>query len=168
MLTLGAEAAALGTQGMFWSLFHMGTPGGNLQQTKAQVCSRATPAHRSLMSFNDRSKSQGLECSRGSLEPQHRQPLASRVWEQLQVAKQCAKACSSPRPDRGVHMMPFCYCQWLGICVNAAPLLKKVLISSENQEGFVFSGKMPLPPSSPPLCPTSCDSPLFLLVLKYI
>lgn len=57
----GAEAAAVGTQGTFWSLFHMGTPGSNLQQTEPQVSTRATSARRSLISINDRSKSQGLQ-----------------------------------------------------------------------------------------------------------
>lgn len=83
----------------------MGTPGSNLQQTKPQVCPRATSAHGSLISFNDRTMSQGLECSCGSLESQHRQPPASRVLGQLQVVKHCAKAHSSSREDRGVHLM---------------------------------------------------------------
>lgn len=147
----------------------MGTPGGNLQQTKPQVCTRATSAHRNLISFNDRSESEGLECSRGSLESQHRQPLASRVWGQLQVAKHCAKAYSSSREERGVHMMPLFYLPVAWHLYKPCALVKKtVMISSKNKECFVFSGKLPLPHSSPPLCPTSCDSPLFLLVLKYI
>lgn len=92
----GAEAAAVGSQGTFWSLFHMGTPGSNLQQTEPQVSTRATSAHRSLISINDRNKSQGLQCSHGSLESQH---------GHFQVVKHRAKAYSSSRAERGVHMM---------------------------------------------------------------
>lgn len=152
----GAEAAAVGSQGTFWSLFHMGTPGSNLQQTEPQVSTRATSAHRSLISINDRNKSQGLQCSHGSLESQH---------GHFQVVKHRAKAYSSSRAERGVHMMQLfdLPVAWHLHKSSALVKKKKVMISSKNQECFVFSGKLPLPHSSPPLCPTACDSPLFLL-----
>ena len=60
----GAEAVAVGTQGTFSGLFHVGTRGSNLQQTKPQACTRTTSIDGSLTSFNDAPESQ---CS--SVEP---------------------------------------------------------------------------------------------------
>lgn len=124
--------------------FFTRTPASNPQQMKAQVCTRATSAHRSLISFNDRSESQGLECSCGSLESQHRQSLGAASGGQA-----LCKGIFSFQRKRECN---YFICQWFGICINAVPLLKnKSMISSENQECFVFSGKLPLPNSNPPL-----------------
>lgn len=97
--------------------FSHGEPRSNLQQTKAQVSTRATSAHRSLISINGRSEAQGLECSHGSLESQ--QSLG-----QLQVVKHCAKAYSSSREERGVPMMKLFYLPVVWHLHNM-PLLKK-------------------------------------------
>lgn len=54
---LGQTLPRLVPKGAFSGLFHMGSPGSNLQQTEPQLCVGATSVHGSLTAFNDAPKS---------------------------------------------------------------------------------------------------------------
>lgn len=125
--SIGAEAAAVGIQGMFWSLFHTGTPGVTYSKLRLRFL-QEPPLHTEVW-YPLMAEVEPKACSAAMV------PLSpNRVWGQLQVVKHCAKAYSSSREERGVPMMQLFYLPVARHLHKCYALVKKnpVMITSEN------------------------------------